>query len=223
MSGWLTQFLLGRPGNEYLFDINYNPEMLDISEMPLAVLQKNLAGDSKKSVIKASIPTIKISAKEMTPAQRNTFSSLARISDTFLSFQTRDDWQVTDELVTIIDATHVQIANTSATRLSKALVQLGKSSTIAIQTPFNYSAGGGAYGAGAYGAGAYGVGTFDPGAITYDDLTRIITMANPMDTTAALFVSYVYTGWLVDMKVMNAKGSGPFAGTFSYDIQLDGA
>lgn len=220
MSGWLSQFMLGRPGSEYLFDAN--PDTIDITEQAVAARGKNLAGDLKKSVIKASAPSIRINSREMTPEQRDLFSSLARVSDTFLSFQSRDDWKVFDELVTIIDATHVKLANTSSTRLSKALVELGLASIITIVTPFAYSASG-AYGSGAFGAGAFGGGAFDPGAVTYDDLTRIIEMTNPVDVDAALFVSYTYTGWLVDMRQCASRANGPYAGIFTFDTELLGA
>ena len=218
---WLSPFLLGRPGAEIQLDLP--PEAIEVQEMPIASVQKNLAGDLKKSVIKASAPTIRINSRRLSPTQRNQLASLAGIRDTFLSFQTRDDWQVFQELVTVIDATHVQIANTSATRLSALLVALGGSSIITVQPVFGLAFGGGAYGAGAYGA-AFSGGDFDPGDVSYDDATRIITIENPIDDLeSAIFVSYNYKGWLVNMRQMNAKSGGSFADIFSYDIELNGA
>lgn len=221
MAGWLSNFLLGRPGAEIAFTLN--PESIEIVEAPVASVQRNLAGDLRKRVVKASAPTIRISSKRLSPAQRNQISSLARIQDTFLCFKTRDDWEVYQELVTIVDATHLKLANTSSTRLSALLVALGGSSIITIETPF---AGGsaGAYTDGEFGAGAYGGAPFDPGAITYDDATRIITMANALsDLEQAIFVSYTYTGWLVNLKQVSARSSGANADIFQYDIELNGA
>ncbi len=217
---WLTQFKLGRPGNEYDFDVN--PEAMEIQEQAVVSLQSNLAGDLKKSVFKASAPLIRVNSSYLTLAQRNQFASLVGVSDTFLSFLTRDDWEVVNELATIIDATHIKIANSSATRLSKLLVELGGSSIITIETPFN-TASGGAYGDGAFGAGPYGGGTFDPGVVTYDDATRIITMTNPVDPDAALYVSYLYTGWLVNLQNLGARAQGGWLDRFEYDFSLEGA
>lgn len=219
--GWST-FLLGRPGAEIEFD--KPPESINIQEMPIASLQRNLAGDLRKSVIRASAPVIQINSKLLSPLQRNQLASLACIQDSFLSFQTRDDWQVYQELATIIDANHLRIANTSATRLSTALVRLGSSSIITIQTPFYQTDFGGAYGTGPYGAGAFGIGSWSPGAVTYDDITRTITLENAIpDLNSAIYVSYSYKGWLVNMKQMNAKSNGAFADIFQYDIELTGA
>ena len=223
---WKAQFLLGRPGAEYLFDIN--PAALNLSDEGVVVMHENIAGDLKQSVRKISRPVIQISSTYLTLAQRNQFASLVGIADTFLSFQIRDDLQVTDELVTIIDATHVQIANSSATRLSAYLVALGLSSTITIVTPFKVSATNlPAWGSGDWGAGTWDVlgggGTFDPGAVTYDDATRIITLTNPItDLTVALYVTYTYTGWLMKMTKMSHKSLGGWLDRFPYDFELQG-
>ncbi len=219
---WLSSFLLGRPGMEITFTLP--PEAIDILEAPVASVQRNLAGDLKKSVIKASAPTIRINSRILSPSQRNQLSSLARIQDTFLSFQCRDDWQVYQELVTVIDSTHFKLANASALRLSALLVELGGDSIITIQTPFSSIAGGEAYGGGPFGGGAYGGGSYDPGAVTYDDATRIITATNALaDLNAAVYVSYLYKGWLVNMKQFSAKSGGAHADIFSYDVELNGA
>lgn len=219
---WLSPFLLGRPGGEIAFELP--PEAIEVQEMPIASVQKNLAGDLKKSVIKASAPTIRINSKRLSPAQRNQFASMAAIRDTFLSFQTRDDWQVYQELVTIIDSTHVRIANTSATRLSAILVALGGDSIITIDADtIGIGFGGGAYGSGPYGGG-FGGGIFDPGEVTYDDATRIVTFENAIeDLESAIYLTYTYTGWLVNMRQFNSKAGGSFADIFQYDIELNGA
>lgn len=221
MADWIT-FILGRPGVEITFDVN--PEAIEIDEGPVAVRHMNLAGDLKKSVIKSSAPVIRINSSYLTLAQRNQFASLARVADTFLSFQTRDDWEVVDELATVVDSTHVRIANCSATRLSAILTADGNPSIITIQTPFYISLGN-LYGQGGYGGGGYGGDvSFDPGTITYDDATRTIAFTNPLaDTTATVYVSYLYKGWLVDVERFGNQGQGGWLSRFKYDFQLKGA
>lgn len=219
---WLASFLLGRPGNEYSFEIN--PEGIDIDPQNVEVLQRNLAGDMKQSVMKVNVPQIRISSSFLSKLQRDQFASLAGVADTFLSFQTRDDWKTMDELVTVIDTTHVQLANSSATRLSKALVQLGASSIITIVTPFTIGSGAG-WGAGTWGGGLWGSpGGFDPGVVTYNDLTRVVTMQNPLASLdLSVYVSYTYTGWLVKMTGFPHRGQGGWIDRFTYDVQLNGA
>ena len=222
---WLPQFLLGRPGLEYTFDAN--PNAMQIDEGGIIVRQRNLAGDLSKAVLKKSAPIIRINSNYLLFPQRNQFASLVGISDTLLSFQTRDDWEVVDELVTIIDLTHVKIANTSATRLSKVMVALGYPSVITIKSPWKFGVTSGSmYGEGGYGEGGYGSTgeSFDPGTITYDDATRIITFTNPLpDFFENVLVSYLYKGWLVDIDVLGHKVQGGWLDRFQYDFQLIGA
>ena len=186
---------------------------------------RNLAGDLKTSILKVNAPSIKINSNFLSQTQRIQFMSLMGISDTFLSFLTRDDWQTQNELVTIIDSTHVQIANSSATRLSAALVAAGGGSIINIITPFNAVLGEG-YGSGGYGLGGYGGAalTFDPGPVTYNDATRVITLTNALGSlTAPMYVSYTYTGWLVKMQKLTVKNQGGWIDRGTYDIALLGA
>ena len=186
---------------------------------------RNLAGDLKTSILKVNAPSIKINSNFLSQTQRLQFMSLMGISDTFLSFLTRDDWQTQNELVTIIDSTHVQIANSSATRLSAALVAAGGGSIINIITPFNAVLGEG-YGSGGYGFGGYGGAalTFDPGPVTYNDATRVITLTNALGSlTAPMYVSYTYTGWLVKMQKLTVKNQGGWIDRGTYDIALLGA
>ncbi len=219
---WLSQFLLGRPCNEYSFEVN--PEAMSIEETGVFVVQRNLAGDLKKSVLKASAPLIKVNSSYLSLAQRNQFASLVGIGDTFLSFRTRDDWQVTDESVTILSTTSIQLNNTSMSRLSAALVSAGCASIITILTPWTLSTGY-YYGAGGFGYGGYGGPvTFDPGTVTYDDATRIATFTNALaDDISTVLVSYTYTGWLVNMEQLGHKAQGGWMDRFTYDFQLTGA
>jgi len=221
---WLSPFLLGRPGGEYSFEIS--PEGMDIEEAGVVVLQRNLAGDLKKSTLKTSAPIIKVNSSFLSLTQRNQFASLVGIADTFLSFKTRNDWQVVDELVTILSSTTLQLANTSATRLSAVLVGMDFPSVITIVTPFKFGIGpGSTFGSGGFGEGEFGGGgeTFDPGVITYNDVTRVITMTNALsDITAPLFLSYTYTGWLVNLERLTHRAQGGWLDRFQYDFQLTG-
>ncbi len=217
---WLAQFLLGRPGQEYSFEIN--PEGMQIQEGGLSVIQRNLSGDLKKSTLKVSVPTIKINSSFLSLAQRNQFVSLVGVSDTFLSFQTRDDWQQVNDYATVIDTLHLQLQNSSALRLSKVLVAAGYPSIITINTvSVNLSQD---YGIGGFGGGGYGVGDFDPGAISYNDATYIITMSNPIpDVSNLIYVTYTYTGWLVNLENLGHAAQGGWVDRFTYDFQLTGA
>jgi len=222
---WLSPFILGRPGQEIEFDIN--PMAMTIQEQPVIVLQRNLAGDLKKSLMKRSAPAIQINANYLTKAQRDQFASLVGIADSFLSFQTRDDWQVVDELAQVLTSTTVKIGNSSATRLSSLLVSLGLPSQITISTPFDLLAGGGVgFGLGGFGEGGFGSWpeTFDPGTITYDDATRVISFTNPLsDLTQPVFVTYTYKGWLVHMDVLGHTMQAGWLDRFQYSFQLIGA
>lgn len=220
---WLNQFLLGRPCSEYLFEIN--PEALSIEESGIVVVQRNLAGDLKKSTLKVSAPTIKVNSSFLSLLQRNQFNSLVGVADTFLSFQTRDDWEQLFDLASTIDSTHFKLQNSSALRLSKALVQAGCSSIITITDIEQVAGGSAGYGGGGFGGGPYGGGGgFDPGVITYDDLTYIVTITNPIpDISMPVYISYVYKGWLVSLDKLGHKAQGGWLDRFTYDFQLTGA
>jgi hypothetical protein len=220
---WLTSFLLGRPGFEYSFDLN--PEAMTIDEMPLGVLQRNLAGDMKKSIIKTSIPTIKINSSFLQLPQRNSFASLAGISDTFLSFQTRDDWQVVSERNLSTDASHVVIQNNSATKLSAALVAAGFTGIITINsvaTVPNIVAGP-TFGGGGFGQGGYSGPDYFAGG-SYDDSSRTVTLGTSLPVASEyVYVTYTYKGWLVNMEKFSHSVQGGWQDRFKYDTQLIGA
>lgn len=334
--GW-TSFLLGRPGSELKFEVS--PEAMSVDYDDVKVLQTNLAGDLKKSVLKVECPTIQIKSSYLSLLQRNQFAALRHVTDTFLSFQCRDDFQVYYESAYIIDSTHIQLANTSATRLSAALAALSKPSIITVQTPFytvlpapsnvivitagindaidwtnsvptNYSCvippgnytpatiatavatamnsvgdpdtyhcdvvggkldiykvGSGfnynlKWATGPHNTTNAGVTlgwthadtglsgnpgphlydqfapnvpvisfavmsagtTFNPGTVTYADATGIITLSNALASiTAPIYVSYVYTGWLVEMTKITPQNKGGWVDRSTYDIQLRGA
>lgn len=220
-----TSFLLGRPGSEYTFEVP--PGAMTIAPTAIKSLQRNLAGDLRKSILKTDVPMIQINSNSLSLEQRNQFASLIGVADSFLSFICRDDWQVTNDLVSIIDLTHVQLSNNSALKLSAAYVQLGLASLITIVTPFATGSGP-AFGLGPFGGGPFGIGSgggiFDPGAVSYADATRIITLTNPLPSAnLSIYVTYTYPGWLVEMTSMSHKAQGGWLDRFTYDISLQGA
>ena len=217
-------FLFGRPGSEFQFEVP--PEGMSISPTPIKSLQRNIAGDYKKSVLKTDCPKIKINSSFLSLAQRNQFASLMGVPDTFLSFICRNDWQVIYDLASIIDVNHLQLNNNSALKLSQTYVFNGLGSLITINTPFQIAINP-AYGLGPFGAGPFGIGTggytFDPGAITYADTTMIITTTNPLPSVnLSVFVSYTYPGWLVEPESMDIKYKGGWLDRGTYDISLVG-
>ena len=204
---WLNQFLLGRPGFEYAFDIN--PEALDIVEQPIDVITRNVAGHLKRSIIKTSAVSIKLSSSFLLKTQRDQFASLAGISDTFLSFKTRDDWKMLFERNLPVDANTVLVQQTSATKLSQALVAAGAAASITIDGVFLNPAG-------------TGTNYFTGGS--YNSANFTITLGTTLPTsTAPVFVNYTYTGWLVMMKSLNHKIQGGWVDRFQYDFELTGA
>ena len=221
---WLSNFLLGYPGSEYSFEIN--PEAMSIDEIPIAVLHRTLNGDLKKSVLKTSAPIIRINSSYLSLAQRNQFASLAGVDNTFLSFQVRDDLAVIAERDLSTDTTHVTIRNTSATRLSTYLVQNGYAGDITITSvadgPNIGSSSG--YGLGGYGSGFYSPTEYYTAGSSYNDLTRVITLASPLPSAQMyVYVSYTYKGWLVNMDKLSHSIQGGWVDRFQYDFQLTGA
>jgi hypothetical protein len=80
---WLSNFLLGIRGYEVPFEVN--PKAITIEESNISVLHRNLSGDLLKSIIKPSVPTIRISGDYLSSDQRERLNSLCR-SPAFLSF-----------------------------------------------------------------------------------------------------------------------------------------
>lgn len=220
---WLEQFLLGRPGTEVLFEVN--PDAMAIDEQPIAVLQRNLVGDLKKSIIKTSAPIIRINSNFLSLSQRNQFASLVGISDTFLSFQTRDDWGVVSERDAITDLSHVTLQNNSATRLSAALADAGYDGIITVTGVdlIPNSIAGPLFDEGGFGSGGFSGPDYITGG-TYDDATRVYTLGTSLPVgTEFVYVSYTYKGWLVNMEQLNHSFAGGYVNRFTYDFQLTGA
>lgn len=219
---WLSSFLLGRPGYETAFDVN--PLSISIDEQPIAVRQRNLAGDLKKSIIRASAPIITLNADYLTLAQRNAFASLAGIKDTFLSFQLRDDFQVNVEYDTPPTLNTVVLQNSSATRLSAALVAAGFSSIITINSVSTVPApsSGGVYNQGGFGSGGYSGPDYFAGG-SYVDSTRTINLGTVLPSLNPVYVTYTYKGWLVDLQKFTHSAEAGWLDRFKYNFQLVGA
>ncbi len=220
---WIASFLLGRPGYEYQFDVN--PEGMSINEAGLPILHRNLAGDLKKSILKTSMPTIRISSSYLTLTQRNQFASLVGVADTFLSFQTRDDWQVVSERNLPTDTTHVTIQNNSATKLSAALVAAGFTGIITIDSVsvVPTAVAGPTFGGDEFGSGGFSGPDYFLGG-SYDDATRVITLGTSLPSASQyVYVTYTYTGWLVNLDVLSHEVKGGWMDRFTYDFQLTGA
>jgi len=223
MSGWFSQFWLGIPGYEYYFDVN--PESVSMDEGPIAVLKRNLAGDLKKSILRSSIPIIRLNSSYLTLAQRNQFASLASIDYSFLSFQCRDDFQTWSERSIPIDASHVKLQNNSATKLSALLAAGGFTPIITIQSVYNVPTGylGSLYGQNGFGFGGYAGPDYYAGG-SYDDATRIVTLGTPLPSpTNPAFTTYTFKGWLVNMETFTHAVQGGWLDRFTYDFQLTGA
>lgn len=229
MSGWLstangatTNFLLGRPGYEYEFEVN--PEAISIEDASINVKQRMLDGTMRKSILNPSMPSIKISSKYLSIAQRNQLSSLTMIDDTFLSFQCRDDFQVRALRITPASLSTLILPKMSSLRLSKVLVDGGFSSIITIESvtevpdPEDASL----YDEGEYGGGGYaGVEHYAGGS--YDDSTYTITLGTPLTSLNAVYVNFTYKGWLVDAEKLSTQSSGNNIDWFSFDFQLTSA
>lgn len=204
---WLNQFKLGRPGSEYAFTLN--PEGIDIDEGPVDSIYRNLAGDAKRSVLKTSAPNIRISSSYLLKAERDILASMPGITDTHLSFQCRDDFQVILEGDIPTTTGSVYIQNTSATRLSAALVAAGSSPSIAIVGVYDNAA---------------GTGTNYYSGGSYDSATRLVTLGSVLPSiTVPCYVTYTYTGWLVVMKRLPHKYQGGWVDRATYDFELVGA
>lgn len=212
---------MGRPGTELSFEVN--PEAMQIEEQGVCVVQRNLAGDLKKSTLKVSAPMVKVNSSFLSKAQRDQFNSLVGISDTFLSFQTRDDWQQVNDLATVLTSTTLQLSNSSALRLSKILVDTGYPGIITINSvtipPFT------GFGQGNFGADGFGgAGSYSAGTITYNDSTMVVTVQNALPFGfAGIYVTYTYKGWLVNMEKFGHTSKGGWLDRFQYDFQLVGA
>ena len=204
---WLSPFKLGRPGYEISFDLN--PAAMDLDEGPIDAVYRNVAGDLKRSIIKASAPTIRIQSNYLLKAQRDQFAALTAVDDTFLSFLTRDDWAVLLERNLPLTTNTVQVRNSSATKLDQALLAVPTTGHITITGVFDNPA---------------GTGTNYYSGGSYDGASRTITLGTPLGgTTNPCYVSYTYKGWLVAMRRLPQRFAGGWVDRSTYDIELVGA
>ncbi len=203
MAAWLSSFILGRPGYEVSFEVQ--PEAMNVTEQSLVSLNRNLAGDLKKSVFRQGIPTVTINASYLTINQRNQFMSLIGLSDTFLSFQIRDDL-VNNEQDTSTDTTHVTLQNNSIIRLDKLLNTGGFSTIITVTGVYTSAVMGGS------------------GTNYYTRSTGIITLGSALaGANTVVYIYYTYTGWLVNLDTLNWQAQGGWSDRLSYSFQLTAA
>lgn len=207
MSGWLSSFLLGRPGYELAFTLN--PAAMEIGESQLVARHRTLGGQLVKRVFSAPIPSIKINSNYFPLADRNRFLSLLSVTDTMLSFQTRDsDWQVLNEQNFSTSQSFCALQQTAISRLSAALVALGKPSVLTINSvTLNPDGSGTDYFAGG----------------SYADTTYTVTLGTPLPSPGYVYITYSYKGWLVNLERIGYKAQGGWVDKFTYDFQMEGA
>lgn len=219
---WLENFLLGRPGYEMEFDIN--PEAIEIEDQAIAVYHRTLSGIMKKSILNHGMPTIRIASKYLTLDQRNLISSLTMADDTFMSFQTRDDWKVSALRIKPQSLSTVLLPPMSCVRLSQKLAEGGFDGVItvsSVSTVPNPEAGE-LYSEGGFGDGGYSGPDYFTGG-SYDDETRTITLGTSLPSMNPVYVTFTYKGWLVDIERFNHNSHGEFINWFGYDFQLTAA
>ena len=205
---WLT-FKLGRPGSEYEFTTPGNPMAMTIDEQNIRVLQTNIEGDLKKSTIKIHVPTIRINSEFLPFAERNKLASLFNITDSFLSFQVRDNYSMINEKATPASTGTVYIANSSILQLEKALAAAGAAGHITITAVFGNLAG--------TGTNYYTGGSFA-------SATGLITLGTPVaDASLPVYITYTYKGWLVEIDTMSDGIRGGCVDLHNYDMTLRGA
>lgn len=201
-----TSFKLGRPGHELTFDVN--PSALRIDDRPVKVMQENAAGDSYKSVLRTSKPSLSILSNFLTKTQRDQIASMAGITDTFLSFLTRDDWQVVAQRLIPSDTTHVTLAKNSATRLDAILVAGGFTANLSGWHVYDNPDGTGTD----YAAGG-----------SYAAATRVLTLGTPLPSAAnPCYATYTYRGWLVEPGSLQHSGHGGWVDRFDYSFDFQG-
>lgn len=191
---WIPQFKLGRPGAEQVFD--YNAMQMDITESQVAASNRVLSGRLKKRVFRTTFPIITLQADYFTVAQRNLMASLLGVTDTFLSFIVRDsaDLKMTLEQNYPTDAFSVPLAQNSATLLSAALVAAGVAASISILGVYDNPSGTGTE----YYAGG-----------SYNSATYTVTLGTPLIVGGApAYITYGYSGWLVEMNTIGYTASG---------------
>lgn len=189
---WISQFLLGRPGAELTFDLN--PNEVEIRPAQIAAKKRTLSGRLKKWVFRTSFPTIVLSSDYFSIDSYNAMQSLLSVTDTMLSFKLRNgDLKTSLEICYQTDQNTVPIRENSAVLLSAALVAAGQASIITINGVYDNPAG-------------TGTNYFTGGS--YADASYTITLGTPLVYTTPVYVTYSYSGWLVEMSEIGAKFMG---------------
>ena len=200
MAGWLTSFLLGRPGYEVAFDVP--PAGMQIQRAQIASVKRVLSGRLKRRVFRTEFPTITLNGTFYTAEQQDRMASLLTVSDTFLSFMVRDGFTtyLEQNFPANLGAT-VTLQENSATLLSAALIAAGAAGSITITGVFDNPA---------------GTGTNYYTGGSYADATRIITLGTPLPAATAFYVTYQYKGWLVNMAEAGVTAQGGWVDVMSY-------
>jgi len=196
---WVNQFLLGRPTLEALFDAS--PNKISIERAQIAAVNRTISGRRKKLVFRTDFPTIKLDSNWFSVADANIMGSLLTVTDTVLSFQPRGgDLQTPLEINYPTSATTVNLQENSATILSAALVAAGGASQITINgvwTSYTIVAGV-----------PTGAGTNYYTGGSYNDASYGITLGTSLASQAAVFCTYSYSGWAVQMEKLPAMFEG---------------
>jgi hypothetical protein len=222
MAGWLSAFLLGRPGYEYT--LSANPDSFDPTWERVGSDNRLLNGAIRERVLCTTVPTVVLKSNWFPKAtDLDNIVSMLGITDTMLSFITRDDWHINLEPNIAPNTTTVQIQDTPISRLS-AIYAAGSfgstptGGTITIngvwiaQTVTNGIPVGS--GTNYYLGGSGG---------TYLDSTRTITLGTALSAATQVYVSYTFPGWLVRLKKVNAPIEGGRVDLFTCNYSLDGA
>jgi len=205
-------FLLGRPGYEYTFSAP--PDAFTGDWTRLSSDQRNLAGNLKERVVKTWLPTVTLKS-DWFPFATDLLNiySLLSVTDTFLSFITRNDWAILLEPNIATSVSTVAIQNTPAALLSAAYAVGGYGSTptkgtISITGVWTSPA---------------GTGTNYYTGGSYLDSTNTITLGTNLPAAAQVYVSYTFPGWMVRMKKLTTQITGGRIDLFQLgDLQLDG-
>lgn len=192
--------MLGRPGYEATFDIN--PHQLQINNTQIAATNRVLSGHLRKWVFRTEFPTITLNGTFFTMAQKDLMESMLTISDTFLSFKVHSGFTRTGEInYPDNSGTTVTIQENSATLLSAALVAASAAGSITITGVFDNPS-------------LTGTNYYTSGS--YADATRIITLGTPLALASACYVTYLYTGWLVNMQSLPWSNQGGYVDVTQY-------
>jgi hypothetical protein len=216
---WVNQFLLGRPGYEFSFDVN--PEQFTPTWGRVSSKNYNLAGDLKERVIRSMRPNVKLKSKWFPKTQLDLLTSLLAVTDTQLSFITRNDWSTLFEPDIAPNTATVQIQNSSITKLS-AIYAAGGYGTTPTQGTITIT---GVWAALQNTAGVIsgaGLDYYNTGGGTYNDATRTITLGTALPQAQQVYVSYSYPGWLVNMTQIDTPISGGLVDLFGYEFSLEG-